>query len=108
MTVYDELGNVIFTLSATAGQPAVTTTRYLAAGNYTIRYTTSSGSASNPLEYSLYILQLSEGVGPYATSTSTPPSSSSGGSTDGSTSGSSTYTYNGSSTTQPGEYGYTF
>jgi len=108
MTVYDELGNVIFTLSATAGQPAVTTTRYLAAGNYTIRYTTASGSASNPLEYSLYILQLSEGVGPYATSTSTPPSSSSGGSTDGSTSGSSTYTYNGSSTTQPGEYGYTF
>jgi hypothetical protein len=108
MTVYDELGNMIFTLSATAGQPSVTSTQYLAAGNYTIRYSTAAGSASNPLGYGLYILQLSEGVGPYATSTSTPPSSSSGGTSDGSTSGSSTYTYNGSSTTQPGEYGYTF
>jgi hypothetical protein len=107
MTVYDENGTLVFTLSASGGKPAVTTTRYLAAGTYTVRYSTTSGTASNPMGYNLYLLQLSEGVGPYSTSTSSPPPGSSNGST------SSTYTYSssssgGSSSSPPPSYGYTF
>jgi hypothetical protein len=100
MTVYGEDGEVVFTLRATGGKPAVTATRYMTAGAYTVRYATNSISSSG---YDLYLLQLSEGVGPYATSTSSPPP----GSNEPSPSG-STYTYSGSSTSQPSGYGYTF
>lgn len=109
MAVYDENGTLVFTLSASGGNPAVTTTRYLAAGTYTVCYSTTSGSASNPAGFNLYLLQLSEGVGPYSTSTSSPPP----GSNDGSSSSSSGYTYSSStyssySSSPPSSYGYTF
>ena len=39
MTVRDAAGNVVVSLSATAGQPAVTAVRYLSAGTYTVQYT---------------------------------------------------------------------
>jgi len=106
MTVIDASGNVVFALSATAGQPASTTTRYLKAGSYTVRYSTTSAST---LQYNLFMLQLSEGVGPYATSTSSPPSTQSGDpSGPPPSSSSSTYTYSGSSDYQWYSYGYTF
>ena len=63
-----------------------------------------SGSALSPVGYDLFLLQLSEGVGPYATTTTSPPPGSSGST---SPSG-STYTYSGSSTSKPSGYGYTF
>ena len=40
MNVYDENGAIVFTLTAESGKPAVTATRYLGAGTYTVRYTT--------------------------------------------------------------------
>ena len=78
MTVVDELGNVVFSLSTALGQPDATATRYLKAGTYTVRYSTSSGSASSPVKFNLFMFQLSDGVGPYATSTSTNSSGTSG------------------------------
>jgi hypothetical protein len=108
MTVHDEMGNVVFTLTAAAGQPPVTTTRNLKAGTYTVRYS-AAGNTLKPADFGLYLIKLSDGVGPYSTSTSSPPSSSSGGSSGGSTpSSGSTYTYSGSSSPPPSGYGYTF
>jgi matrixin len=100
MSVYDSNGELVFSLRSTGDKPAVTATSYLASGTYSVRYSTSSPS---PAGYNLYLLQLSEGVGPYATSTSSPqPGSGDSSST------SSNYTYSGSSTSQPSGYGYTF
>lgn len=136
MTVYDENGNAVFTLTAKAGRAPVTATKYLKAGTYTVKYTGTSGTA-----YSLFMTQLSEGVGPYATSTASPSSSTAPSSTSSSsttTSSSSTsstpppsspsqpsstttsstppppppqepsYSYSGSSTTRPSGYYYTY
>ena len=58
MTVVDELGNVVFSLSTALGQPDATATRYLKAGTYTVRYSTTSGTALNPVQFNLYMLQL--------------------------------------------------
>jgi hypothetical protein len=102
MTVFAEDGSVLFAITATGGKPAVTATRYLAAGNYSVRYTSSTGGAIGMAGYNLYLLQLSEGVGPYATSTSSPPPG------NNTTSTTSTYTYSGSSSPKPTGYGYTF
>jgi hypothetical protein len=109
MTVYDEKGIAVFALTASGGNPAVTATRYLAAGTYTIRYTSTSSSASSPVSFNLYLHQLSEGVGPYSPSTTSPPP----GSSDGSSSSESSYTYSSnsyssSSSPPPSSYGYTF
>ena len=104
MTVRDAAGNVVVSLSAAAGQPTVTAVRYLAAGNYSVRYDykTSAGSVAAPVRYGLFLLRLSDGVGPYATSSSTshgtpssPPSSTDSG-----------YTYTGNSNQYPDGYGY--
>jgi hypothetical protein len=106
MTVYAADGSVAFSMTAVAGQPTVTTVQYLNAGTYTVRYTSSSAT---PVQYNLFMLILSDEVGTYSTSTSTPPSSGSGGSSSGSsTSGGSGYTYSGDSTSKPSGYGYTF
>jgi hypothetical protein len=72
MTVLDENGNAVETLTATAGQPLVTGVQYLAVGTYTVLYTYSSGTAD--LRYDMLMLQLSDGVGPYATTTTSPTS----------------------------------
>ena len=74
MTVYDEDGNVVFTLTSVAGRPPVTSSQYLKAGTYTVKY---AGARTNDesVGYGLFMTQLSEGVGPYATSTATPPTS---------------------------------
>jgi hypothetical protein len=73
MTVTDSAGKVVFTLSAESGQPAVTASQYLAAGTYTVayRYRSLADQVAAPVVYHLALLQLSEGVGPYATTTST-------------------------------------
>ena len=103
MTVYDSAGHAILTLSADAGQPTVTAVRYLTEGKYTVQYTTRSGGTASAMEYDLFLLQLSEGAGPYATNTGTndgnsspPPPPDSG------------YTYSGSSTSRPSGSPYYF
>jgi matrixin len=107
MSVLDQNGNLVFALSASAGQPAVTSTRYLKAGTYSVSYSTTSAS---PIGFGLFILQLSDGVGPYSTSTSSPPSSGSGDPPSGEPPPPQdpSYTYDGSSGSSSGEYGYTF
>lgn len=121
MTVLDAAGKVVFTLEATAGQPLATTVRYLGPGTYTVRYATRG--ATNPLGFGLYLLELSDDVGPRPTTTTTtrpgsttttysppppppsdsttvyqapPPSSSTSGTSSSDGTG---YTYSGSSTT---------
>lgn len=125
MTVYDEAGNLVFTLTATAGLPPVTATKYLKAGTYTVKYTAPKTNAGT-VGYDLFLAQLSEGVGPYATSTATMSKSSAPSSTSPSSpppSGTSPpppasypppassqppYSYGGSSTTQPSGYYYAY
>jgi hypothetical protein len=118
MTVLDSSGRVVFTQESVAGQPLTTTVRYLAAGTYTVRFTSRgvNGAAAAPVWYDLFMLQLDDDVGPYKSSTtmtasdappSSPPSDTTG-STSGGTSGDGTgYTYSGSSnTTSDGYYYY--
>ncbi|MDY3561797.1 hypothetical protein R5W23_003225 [Gemmata sp. JC673] len=113
MTVYDEDGNVVFMLTARVGQPPVTATKYLTAGKYTVRY---SGAATNKgaVGYGLFLAQLSEGVGPYATSTASPTTSTAPSSTTTSSSSSPaassspSYSYAGPSSGQPAGYYYTY
>jgi hypothetical protein len=102
MTVTNAAGQVVFALAVDAGLPAVTTARYLAAGNYTVRYTYRpvSGQATGTVRYSLFVLKVTEGVGPYATDSTSPRSGST-------TTTSGGYTYGGTSTTKPsGGYYY--
>jgi hypothetical protein len=74
MSVYDENGNLVFTLTSVAGQPVVTATQYLRAGTY---YVTYSGAKTNTgaTDYGMFLAELSDLSGPYATSTASPPSS---------------------------------
>jgi Matrixin len=106
MTLYNAAGQCILTLKADSGKPMVTAVRYLSEGTYTVQYTYRSTGGTSPapaVEYSLFLLQLSDGAGPYATDTSSsgdsssPPPSSSGG-----------YTYSGSSTARPSGSPYYF
>ncbi len=66
MFIYDALGNLVFALSAAAGQPAATGSAYLAAGTYTVQFTTVSltGAAVQPVTYSLAGQILSSPIGP--------------------------------------------
>jgi len=106
MTLYNAAGQCILTLKANSDQPMTTAVRYLSEETYTVRYSYRYTTGSNPasaVEYNLFLLQLSEGAGPYATNTgssggsSSPPPDSSGGDT-----------YSGSSTTRPSGSPYYF
>jgi hypothetical protein len=106
MTLYNAAGQCVLTLKADSDAPMVTAVRYLSEGTYTVRYTYRYATGSNPasaIEYNLFLLQLSEGAGPYATNTgssggsSSPPPDSSGG-----------YTYSGSSTSRSSGSPYYF
>ena len=102
MTLTDSSGNVVLSLTSIAGQPPVTGVRYLAGGNYTVQYDYQSptGTIAAPIRYGLFLLRLSDPVGPYATDVSGNPDPP-----DGSDSG---YTYTGSSDEYPDGYGYYF
>jgi hypothetical protein len=101
MTVRDDLGRMILTLAATANQPLVTGTAYLAAGNYEVTYS-YHGSATAPVQYKLFLLRLSEDVGPYASKTGKPSTDSGGNSTTDSTG----YSYDSSSSPPPAQVYY--
>jgi hypothetical protein len=88
----------------------VTAVRYLAAGTYSVRYDhhAAAGSIAAPVRYGLFLLRLSDGVGPYATGSSTShgtPSDGTGGYPSDPDSG---YTYTGSSYMYANGYGYYF
>ena len=74
MTVFDASGNAVFSLTAAAGQAPVTASAYLKAGRYTVKYAGAKTNAA-AADYDLFMMQLSEGVGPYATTTASPSSS---------------------------------
>jgi hypothetical protein len=93
MTVYNQSGVAVFSISATTGQPTSTGAVYLAAGTYTIGYSvTSSTGTVVPVNYWLFGEILSDPIGPYM-------SSSSNNSTGGSSSSGGGYSYSGSSST---------
>ena len=74
LTVRDSSGRIVFELSAESGQPAVTVSRYLATGTYTCEYSyhAVAGQTAAAVIYHLSMLQLSDDVGPYATTTTSP------------------------------------
>jgi hypothetical protein len=84
MQIVNSSGQTVLSLAVGAGQPTATADVYLAAGNYTVRYSASSTSSSpfQPLNFLLTGDTLSDPVGAY--------------STNGNTSSSSPYTYSGS------------
>src|SRR5205814_2617705 len=88
MTVLDAAGHVVTTITAQANKPSITRVVYMAAGTYTMKYTTSAGILASDLNFSLISCVLSDNIGPFA------GSSSSGGS-----GGTVTYTYTGSTNT---------
>ncbi len=99
MQVLDASGRVVRTIDAISNQAAGTTTLYLAAGTYTVRYV-YRGTSTSTVQYDLFFLRLSEDVGPYATKTGSKPDS-------GSPSPNGGYTYDSaSSAPPPGEYYY--
>jgi hypothetical protein len=101
MQILDATGKVVVSLDSTANQPLSTTTAYLTAGTFTVRYT-YRGTATGPVRYDLFLLRLSEDVGPYATRTTKGGTTTSGSSsTDG-----SGYTYDSSANCPPGDYYY--
>lgn len=116
MTVTDSSGRVVFTLSSVAGQPTATTTQFLKAGTYTVRYTfMTTGSQAAPVNFDLFTLKLSDPVGPYSTSTASAPSSGSGSGSGSSAGGQPStapsgggYMYTGSSMMSPSGYGYSY
>jgi hypothetical protein len=104
MILQDASGRVVFTLDATANQPLVTNTKYLAAGTYTIRYF-SRNTTSAPVFFDLFLLKLSDDVGPYSTKTTRPSSGTSG---SGTTTGGTGYSYDSSSSPRPAGQPYYF
>lgn len=86
MTVTDQDGNVVLTLTAATGAAPRTAAVYLAAGTYTVSYrVTSTAGTYMPTTYWLSGEILSDPIGPYYTGSS-PPASSSSSTMPGSTS----------------------
>jgi hypothetical protein len=106
MTVSDANGQTILTLLIYAGQPMATATAYLPVGDYSVTYTyqTVNGVTPGAVQYSLFMLEVTDGVGPYPSGSTGSGGSSSGGTTTGS----GGYTYGGSSTTRPSATYYYF
>ena len=98
LAIYDQSGNLVFTIDAPTGQPPATGVVYLQTGTYTVRTSIKSSSGLFwPVHYSLLGEVLSDPIGPYGASTtddSTDPSSGSPPSGSG-------YTYSGSSSMSP-------
>jgi Matrixin len=96
LAIYDQSGNLVFTIDAPTGQPPATGVVYLPTGTYTVRTSIKSSSGLfSPVNYSLLGEILSDPIGPYPASTTDSPSSPSSPpppSGDG-------YTYSGSSST---------
>lgn len=86
MSVYNQYGQLVFTLVAGAGDTR-SITLFLAKGTYTFRFQTISlsGRAVAPLAYKLFGINLSNPIGTYQTaSTTNSAQSSDGGSSGGS------------------------
>jgi matrixin len=92
MTIEDANGNVVASLTATAGQPTVTDDVFLGGGNYQVLYTTavSGGGSLLDVNYGALASALGDPQGPAMTTVSK------GGST-GTTSNGGGYTYSGGS-----------
>jgi hypothetical protein len=75
MTIYDQAGNVVATLTALNGQTQ-TITLLLAPGTYTIQVAgqTSDGSPLPPTAFSLLGVNLSDPIGPQPTDPTLNPS----------------------------------
>jgi Matrixin len=94
MVIYDQSGNVVFTINAPTSQPPVTGVVYLSAGTYTVRTSIKSTSGMFlPINYWLLGELLSDPIGPYMASTTNSSTSSTSAPSGGG------YSYSGSSST---------
>jgi hypothetical protein len=77
MTIVDSNGTTVATVQVEAGQPTVTAEIYLKMGTYSLIFSgsTSDGSALGSIDFNLAGDALSDPVGAYPTSPSSPPSS---------------------------------
>jgi hypothetical protein len=75
MSLYDTAGNLVLSLSVSAGQPPVTTIVFLQAGTYTVRYRaqSKSGGPLAPVTYWLGGQLLTDPIGPLYTDPNAPP-----------------------------------
>jgi hypothetical protein len=113
MAVLDAYGATVATLTAMAGQSSLTTIKYLAPGDYTIKYTWTTGGTNVSVQYASMAMTLNDPVGPYQSSTTSPSGDStySGSTTTSSPSSSSSssgYTYTSSSTSSSSGYWYSY
>jgi Matrixin len=106
MTVTNSAGQTVLTVAVNADQPMATATAYLAADTYTVTYNyqSVSGTTPAPVQYSLFMTDVTDGVGPYPSNSTGSAGSASGGSTTQS----GGYTYSGSSTARPSGTYYFF
>lgn len=75
LTLLDSNGRSVFAIDSPAGQPTTTVVKHLTKGTYTAVYTYRASTSSNPpLDFDLFLLRLSDNIGPYASSTTTSPS----------------------------------
>ena len=97
MTICDQNGDVVFTLSSSSGQPPTTGDVYLKAGSFRISYVARarSGSFLPQLNYRLDGEVISDPVGAYSSSPTNSPTSPSGSPSGGG------YNYGGSSSSRP-------
>jgi hypothetical protein len=79
MTVYDQYGNAVSSLTVMSGETKSLTT-FLGPGNYTVQITsiTPIGGVFTPLSYDLFGLGLSDPVGPVPTNPVSTPTSGEG------------------------------
>ncbi|MFT3882444.1 MAG: matrixin family metalloprotease [Gemmatales bacterium] len=96
MSVFNAQGVLVLTMNAGANQPNVTQTLYLAAGQYSIRYTgrVLNNSPVTNISYALSLIDLSDVIGTYGTTINEGPPPDNGGG----------YDYSGSSSSVIGAY----
>jgi hypothetical protein len=73
MDVYDASGALVYSLAATANEPATSGQTYLAAGQYTVVFTAALEGVATPLTYSLRSVALSDPIGPVLVGTTPAP-----------------------------------
>jgi hypothetical protein len=64
MTILDSTGQVVWSLSAVTGDSATTSVVLLGPGQYSVRFTGPATGITQPLNYTVRVASVSDGVGP--------------------------------------------
>jgi hypothetical protein len=106
LTVTDDAGRVVFTLTARSGEPPRTFTAYVRPGSYRFAYSAvalDGGALPPDVSYGLYAAAMSDGIGPLRTDTTKTTTSGTVATTDTTTTTTDTTTM----TTSTTDYVYT-